>query len=199
MRCDQSRDLLSARLDGEATADELAVLDRHLARCPACTHFAASLADVDRLTRLTSADAVPDLTGAVLAVHPPAPADPRRDAARWGLVVVAVAQILIAVPSLFRSTASDGVHTTRELASWSVALAVGLLVAAWQPGRARGMLPLGLVLAGVLAIGAVVDIVTGATAGAGEAVHLLELAGIGLLWLLARHDGHPAGTPVLAG
>ena len=36
--------------------------------------------------------------------------------------------------------------------------------------------------------GAVVDVVTGATAGAGESVHLLEIAGIALLWLLARRD-----------
>ncbi len=198
MRCDQSRDLLSARLDGEATADELAVLDRHLARCPGCRGFASSLAEVDRVTRLVPADPVPDLTAAVMAAHPVTAADPRRQAARWGLAIVAAAQLLIALPSLFSSSGSDEVHTTRELASWSIALAVGLLVAAWQPARARGMLPLGLVLGGVLTLGAVVDVATGATAGAGEAVHLLELAGIGLLWLLARHDGHPASTTVLA-
>ncbi|MET1039592.1 MAG: zf-HC2 domain-containing protein, partial [Acidimicrobiales bacterium] len=55
MRCDRSRDVLSARLDGEATADELAVLDRHLASCAACTDFAASLMALDRVTRLTPA------------------------------------------------------------------------------------------------------------------------------------------------
>jgi predicted anti-sigma-YlaC factor YlaD len=188
MRCDQSRDLLSARLDGEATADELAVLDRHLASCGACADFAAALVGLDRTTRLIPAEPVPDLTAAVMAASAPAIHDPQREAARWSLVVVALAQLVVALPSLLTGSGGDGVHTTRELGSWSAALAVGLLVAAWQPGRARGMLPLGVVLAGVLTLGAVVDVVTGATAGAGESVHLLEIAGIALLWLLARRD-----------
>lgn len=188
MRCDQSRDLLSARLDGEATTDELVVLDRHLASCVACTDFADALVAVDRTTRLVPAEPVPDLTAAVMAANPGAARDPQREAARWSLVVVAVAQLAVAVPALLTDTTGTTAHTTRELGSWSAALAVGLLVAAWQPARARGMLPLGLVLAGVLSLGAVVDVLTGATAGAGESIHLLEIAGIALLWLLARRD-----------
>jgi predicted anti-sigma-YlaC factor YlaD len=184
MRCDQCRDLLSARLDGEATSDELALLDRHLASCPGCRALAARFDAVDRTTRLTPAEPVPDLTAAILAAHAP---NPRREAARWSLVVVATAQLLLALPSLLVSN-GNAVHTTRELGSWSAALAVGLLVAAWQPARARGMLPLGLVLAGVLALGALVDIAAGTTAGAGESIHLLEIAGIALLWLLARRE-----------
>ena len=199
MRCDQSRDVLSARLDGEATADELAVLDRHLASCAACTAFASSLMALDRVTRLTPAEPVPDLAGAVMAANPPVRRDPRREAARWSLVVVALAQLVISLPSLLTGPSGEAVHTTRELGSWSAALAVGLLVAAWQPARARGMLPLGLALAGVLSLGAVVDIISGATAGAGEAVHLLEVAGVALLWLLAHRDDDARATqPVLA-
>ena len=188
MRCDQSRDLLSARLDGEATADELTVLDRHLASCVACSDFADALVGLDRTSRLIPAEPVPDLTAVVMAANAPAMRDPQREAARWSLALVALAQLLVALPELLTGSSGAGVHTTRELGSWSAALAVGLLVAAWQPGRARGMLPLGAVLAGVLTLGAVVDVVTGATAGAGESVHLLEIAGIALLWLLARRD-----------
>jgi len=188
MRCDQSRDLLSARLDGEATVDEQAVLERHLASCVACTGFAASLAALDRTTRLFPAEPVPDLTAAVMAANPSPVRDPRREAARWSLVVVALAQLLLALPELLTGSRGDAVHTTRELGSWSAALAVGLLVAAWQPARARGMLPLAMALAGVLTLGAVVDVVAGTTAGAGETIHLLEIAGVALLWLLAKRD-----------
>ncbi len=199
MRCDQSRDLLSARLDGEATPDEVAVLERHLASCTACTDFAHSLDGVDRLTRVVPAEPVPDLTAQVMAAVTPAARDPRREAARWSLAIVALAQLALALPSLLTDGDGSSVHTTRELGSWSAALAVGLLVAAWQPARARGMLPLGLVLAGVLTLGALVDVLSGATAGGGEAVHLLEIAGIALLWLLARRDEEAAATrPVLA-
>jgi len=198
MRCDQSRDLLSARLDGEATPDEVAVLDRHLASCPACSDFARSLGRIDRLTRLVPAEPVPDLTAAVMAATAPPVHDPRREAARWSLAVVALAQLLVALPSLLVGSDGDAVHSTRELGSWSAALAVGLLVAAWQPVRARGMLPLGLVLAGVLVLGALVDVVTGTTAGAGESIHLLELAGVGLLWLVAKRDEESTARVALA-
>jgi predicted anti-sigma-YlaC factor YlaD len=194
MRCDLSRELLSARLDGEATEDEMALLERHLASCAECSHVAQELAALDRVTRLTPAEPVPDLTAAILAAHAPSP---QREATRWSLVVVATAQLILALPSLFVASGS-GVHTTRELGSWSAALAVGLLVAAWQPARARGMLPLGLVLAGVLALGAVVDVVAGTTAGAGESVHLLEIAGIALLWLLARREDESVTRLALA-
>ena len=114
MRCDQSRDVLSARLDGEATADELAVLDRHLASCAACTDFASSLMALDRVTRLTPAEPVPDLAGAVMAANPPVRRDPRREAARWSLVVDALAQLVIALPSLLTGPCGEAVHTTRE-------------------------------------------------------------------------------------
>lgn len=180
-------------MDGEVTEDEELVLDRHLASCAACSDLAARLVAVDRMTRLTPAEPVPDLTGAILAAHAP---NPRREAARWSLVVVAVAQLLLALPSLLVATDGSAVHATRELGSWSAALAVGLLVAAWQPARARGMLPLGLVLAGVLALGALVDIVAGTTAGAGESIHLLEIAGIALLWLLARREDEATAAPL---
>ena len=165
MRCDQSRNLLSARLDGEATTDESAVLDRHLARCVACTGFAGALADLDRTTRLAPAEPVPDLTAVVMATNPLAVRDHRREAARWSLVVVAAAQLVVALPELLTGTDGSSVHATRELGSWSVALAVGFLIAAWQPARARGMLPLGAALAGVLSLGAVVDVVAATTAG----------------------------------
>lgn len=199
MRCDQSRDLLSARLDGEATADEVAVLDRHLASCTDCATFADSLAGVDRLTRLIPAEPVPDLTAAVMAASAPARRDPRREAARWSLAIVALTELFLALPSLLTDSNGSSVHTTRELGSWSAALAVGLLVAAWQPARARGMLPLGVVLAGVLSLGALFDVLSGTTAGGGESVHLLEIVGIALLWLLARRDEEAtAAHPVLA-
>ena len=198
MRCDQSRDLLSARLDGEATPDEVAVLERHLASCPACSDFGRSLGEVDRLTRMVPAEPVPDLTAAVMSATGPAPRDPRREAARWSLAVVALTQLVLALPSLLVGSDGDAVHSTRELGSWSAALAVGLLVAAWQPVRARGMLPLGAVLAGVLTLGALVDVVAGTTAGAGESIHLVELAGVGLLWLVAKRDEESTARLALA-
>ena len=56
-------------------------------------------------------------------------------------------------------------HVARELGSFDVALAVGLLVAAWQPARAWGLLPVATVLALVMGVTAVLDLVDGTRHG----------------------------------
>ena len=62
--------------------------------------------------------------------------------ARWALFVVALTQLVLAAPALLLGEdAGATVHVARELGSFDVALAVGLLVAAWQPARAWGLLP----------------------------------------------------------
>ena len=99
---------------------------------------------------------------------------------------------MLAAPALLLGEDSGAtVHVARELGSFDVALAVGLLVAAWQPARAWGLLPviaaLGLVMAGT----AVVDVVRGTASGFGEAHHVLDLAGLVLLWLVAREERGP--------
>ena len=109
--------------------------------------------------------------------------------ARWALFVVALTQLVLAAPALLLGEdAGATVHVARELGSFDVALAVGLLVAAWQPARAWGLLPviaaLGLVMAGT----AVVDVARGTATGFGEAHHVLDLAGLVLLWLVAREE-----------
>ena len=76
-----------------------------------------------------------------------------------------------------------------------MALAVGLLVAAWQPARAWGLLPVIAALALVMAGTAVLDVVRGTASGFGEAHHVLDLAGLVLLWLVAREEQAPARPP----
>jgi predicted anti-sigma-YlaC factor YlaD len=84
------------------------------------------------------------------------------------------------------------VHIAREIGSFDVALAVGLLVAAWQPARAWGLLPVVGALAVVLGITALLDIVQGTASSFGEVHHLLALAGVTLLWIVAREAGSTA-------
>jgi predicted anti-sigma-YlaC factor YlaD len=75
-----------------------------------------------------------------------------------------------------------------------VALAVGLLVAAWQPARAWGLLPVAAALAAVMAGTAAIDLVDGTATSVGEAHHLLDLAGVAFLWLVAR-DARTGSAP----
>ena len=193
MDCSPIREALSARLDDEDPGVDTGRIEAHLAGCTACTAFAGELGVLHRMTRVRTADEVPDLSAAILATTPPRAAASRSPLAepisttRWALFAVALTQLVLAAPALLLG--EDGgatVHVARELGSFDVALAVGLLVAAWQPTRAWGLLPvvtaLGLVMGGT----AVLDVVDGSASTLGEAHHLLDLAGVALLWLVAR-------------
>ncbi len=105
---------------------------------------------------------------------------------------------MLAVPALVLGEDSGAtVHVARELGSFDVALAVGLLVAAWQPARAWGLLPVAMALAFVMAGTAVLDLADGRADTLGEAHHLLDVAGVALLWLVARDARtSPSGAAV---
>jgi predicted anti-sigma-YlaC factor YlaD len=198
MRCDTFREALSARLDGESPGLDDATIDTHLDTCEACGAWAEELATLHRMVRVREAEVVPDLTAAILGTQPApvrrSPLNEMISPARWALFVVALTQLVLAAPALVLGEDSGAtVHVARELGSFDVALAIGLLVAAWQPARAWGLLPviaaLGLVMAGT----AVVDVARGTATGFGEAHHALDLAGLALLWWVAREERSPAG------
>jgi predicted anti-sigma-YlaC factor YlaD len=115
-----------------------------------------------------------------------AAARPPVEWARYALFTVAATQLVLALPLLLLG-ADEGtaLHTTRELGAFGLALAVGMLVVAWQPHRAAGLLPMAVALAAGLTVTAVADMVTGHSPIVGEAPHLLELVGVLLLWRVA--------------
>ncbi|MET0728649.1 MAG: zf-HC2 domain-containing protein [Acidimicrobiales bacterium] len=203
MDCSLIREALSAALDDEDTGIAGTAVDAHVDTCPACRAWAADVGAVHRATRVRAAEPVPDLTAAILAAAPTArpsaglehapPAVRRSPLAqpvstwRWALLVVALTQLVLAAPAVLAGDGgSASEHAARELGSFDVALAVGLLVAAWQPARAWGLLPLAGALSLVLGTTAVVDLVDGSASTVGEAHHLLDLAGVAFLWLVAR-------------
>ena len=194
MRCDDVQDAVSARLDGEALPpgfDDAAV-DAHLVTCAACAAFAGGAAAQHRALRVRAADPVPDLTGPILAAVAPVAPRPVREWVRYALLAVAATQLVLALPALVLGDDPDAsIHVARELGSFDIALAVGLLWAAWQPRRAAGLLPMVAALAGAMALTAVLDVVGGDAPAGGEAHHLLDLAGLVLLWALA-HPPRPA-------
>jgi len=198
MRCDTIREALSARLDGEAQGVEETPIATHLAGCPACTAWSEELATLHRMVRVREAEAVPDLTPAILGAPAPERSARRTEVisnARWGLFVVALTQLVLATPPLLLGEDTGAtVHVARELGAFDLALAVGLLLAAWQPARAWGLLPVVAALALVMAGTAVIDVLRGTASGLGEAHHVLDLAGLILLWLVAREERVPTQT-----
>ena len=149
---------------------------------------------------------VPDLTAQILAaartegvlpaaapartpgrIRPAGPgwAGPGWAVLRWGLGLLAVVQVVLAVPDLLGTVGHDA-HAGREVAAFDIALAVGLLIAACYPEHARIFAPVVLTL--VLCFGTIsaVDVMQGLVTPSRVAVHAIAVIQAGLLWLLAR-------------
>jgi predicted anti-sigma-YlaC factor YlaD len=203
--CTAARQDLSARLDREATVLPGARLDEHVAGCAACRAWLSQAERVTERVRRQQID-TPDLTVAILeavaAERAVAIREHRRQlVARWqvlrvALGVSALVQLLLALPALLAGLGVAGVvdpHTSREAASFDIALAVGFALAAWRPERARAFVPVAFVLAACLTATSAFDIAGGVTALAHEIGHVAALAQAMLLWALSRTTAWTAG------
>lgn len=196
MSCDEYRTALSARLDGEDTGLPAAAIDSHLTVCAACTTWLAQAEQVTRALRARPAP-VPDLTAPILAAVRAGEASARgasREQAarrlrimRLALGLTAAMQLAMAVPMLLGL--GEIAHTTREAASFDIALAVGFALAAWRPAWARAFLPVAVVLAGCLTVTSAFDILDGQALFVHEVAHVAALAQAALLWGLSRNNG----------
>lgn len=182
MDCDSARTLISARIDGEASGDERASIDEHVAGCADCRAWELSAHDLRR-TMVLRQEVPPahlaDSIVARLAVPQTGPGE----WVRYALGVVAASLVVLNLPLLVGL--ADGGHQSRHLGTFGVALGIGLLWAAWQPERAAGLVPLAGALGAATLVSAAIDVGAGRTAAVTEASHLLELIGLGLLWFLS--------------
>lgn len=201
MTCRAVREAVSALLDGEEAPLPADDVERHLEGCPGCRRWYADAMEFTRFIRVTSADDVPDLTGVILAAADPRA--PRRRRAAWrawrtGLVVVATAQVLFGVAHFGRG-AGEATHAAHEVGAWDLALAAGFVVVAARPARAWGMVPLVGAVVATLMAGSVIDLAGGQAVPLREATHLIEVAGLVLVWLVARGTGPGRGVPAAGG
>jgi predicted anti-sigma-YlaC factor YlaD len=171
------------------------LLEAHLAGCAGCRAFAAHLEGSTRAPHIDVAPSMPDLSRRVAKSAAVADRARRWSIARGLLSLVAIEIIVLSVPELVLGRGGGGAeHASRHLGAFSVAYAVGLLVVAVRPARARSILPVAMVLALALSITAVVDVVDGRVPLLGEAVHLPEVVSVLLVWLLARPLPSPEAT-----
>jgi predicted anti-sigma-YlaC factor YlaD len=183
VRCETAREAISALIDDEDAGVDPQELDDHLLECPDCRAWQAAAHEVTRNARLEPVRPVmvpsEELVGAVLAHSRP----PRRSVTwvRAGLVAVAAAQVWVTVPSLMSGHDHKAPeHIAHEIGAFAMALAVGFVVAAWKPDRARGMHALVGAVAALLVVTSTVDLLHGRTDLGEEAPHLVAVAG----WLL---------------
>jgi predicted anti-sigma-YlaC factor YlaD len=187
--CETTREALSARADGEATSDEVALADAHLAHCVACRRYAADVERIDRLIRVRPAEPVPSLVASVTARARPA----RLGRGGWlrpALAWVAVVMLVQSLPALlFGDASGTSPHLARHLGAFGAALAIGFAYAAWKPHRAFGLLPFTAALVATTTVSIVADILTGSRTPLAELIHVTELAGLALLWMVAGSPG----------
>lgn len=189
--CESAQEVLSADLDGQAGAFEVRAAKLHRDSCGACTAWFDDVSLLQRRVRVRAAESVPDLSGVILErSHPPRPG--RGEWVRYSLVIVALTQLVIALPDLIaRTEPGTTAHESRHIGAMAVALSLGLLYTAKVPTRAYGILPITAALAATMLGSAIFDVARGSTPLIGESIHIFELIGFVLVWLLAGRPGIP--------
>ena len=187
--CTDARLLVSAGTDDELTADEQRVLDDHLESCASCRDHADAVAALTRSFRLRSAQVEREFVSSVMSRSRPARLGRGgwlRPALVWcGLVIAA----LSLRPLVWADIDGTPTHIARHVGASSLALAVGLLYAAWRPHRAFGLLPLVGALLATTVLSTVLDTLDGARSPLSETGHLVETAGLVILWMVAGSPG----------
>lgn len=199
MTCEEVREQVSARLDGETTAVADSLIDAHLATCAECHVFAERAVVLHRRMRLLEAPRVGDVSAGVAAAIDADAHSRRRLWRSWQLTRatlggIGAAQLLLAVPVLlFGHDEQAPTHVAHEVGSFALAIAIGMLLAAWRPRLSAGMLPIIGIIAGLLLITAGSDLAFGRTQLSDEWPHLFDVAGFLLLWRLAKVTQDPSG------
>lgn len=193
--CGAARELISADADREAGPDARRRLRVHLAACASCSAYAGEVAALARSTRLRVARVDESFVTAVMQRAQPA----RLGRGGWMRPALVWCGLLIGAqsvaPLLFGSADGAPAHVARHVGASTLALSVGLLYVAWKPHRAVGLLPYVAALFAAMLLGAVVDLVGGERSAASEVVHLAELVGMVLVWLIAGSPGLDRALP----
>lgn len=195
MDCSNYQELLSARLDGEE-GPAAARLDAHLATCADCSAWYERAARITRLARTGAAESGPDLVEAVLAQVPPRRGASLLGVLRWALGLLGIAQVTLAMSVFLSPGGGDhhgaglldagATHLSHESAAWNLALGVAFGWAALRTKQVGGLVPVLGTFVVVLFGVSLLDLLRGGVAPTRVAAHLVALAGLVLIVLLAR-------------
>ncbi len=183
MECETARFEISEAIDdGRPVAAEAKA---HLAGCVACRRWQEA---AHQLRRATLRPVAED-EGTTVAVS----RLPERFAShrwvRFALVWAALLLIVWNLVDMFSAGSGPAIHLERHQAAFDVALGLAFLFVAWRPDRAYGMVPFAATFTLALSVSAIIDLVNGASTLLKESAHLIELIGLGLLWVLGMAVG----------
>ncbi len=188
MTCDLARESISAGIDGELDAAAEAELDEHLQTCASCQSYQDDAFALRRVLRMNLVDddepetATVDLVGSLQGVS----------VLRWALFVVGGTLVLLNIGSIMSPDGSAAAHLSRHDGVYGTALGVAMLAVAAKPHRAIGLVPLTSTITLLMAIAAAADLLNGNAKPLGEAIHIVEFAGLICLWVIS---GGPSRVP----
>lgn len=203
MDCEVAREALSARIDGEREPVPSARVDEHLAACGACRDWFDQVADqADLLRRLVRSRPVITPVGP-FGPDAPAPVRARASWQRWALLGVGLTQLALAgaqglgvsVGLPDHHGVAPGGHLLNESTSWSIALAVVMIVAAVWPRAAAGLAAVSAAYVLVLAVYVVIDSLSDAVTAARVLTHLPVVIGAILATMVWRSGDSRGPTP----
>jgi len=198
VECEECREILSARLDGEDLPGEAAAADDHVAACGACAQWWEAAARVTRLARLS---AVPDpgpvserLAPERLAAAAPGPGQRRLAMGlRWLLGLLGFGQFLLGITqvSLSGTRHAHGgglspAHLWHESAAWNIAIGAGFAWIALRRTPPSALLPLLTAFVVMLMLLSANDVWVGTVDGARLVSHALVVAGYLAVVALSR-------------
>jgi predicted anti-sigma-YlaC factor YlaD len=183
MECDVARLAISETIDGDMPISQ-SVID-HLNRCPACRSWQEA---AHQLRRATMHPVLAGEQSPVAVSRLPE----RFVLHRWIRFALGWAAVLLIggnIVAMFSAGSGSAIHLERHQAAFDVALGLAFLIVAWRPDRAYGMVPFAVTFVLALSVSAVIDLVNGASTVVRESGHLIELAGLGLVWWLGAAVG----------
>ncbi|MFC7550106.1 zf-HC2 domain-containing protein [Plantactinospora sp. GCM10030261] len=204
MRCEDCREAVSARLDGEDDPRERAAVDAHLAGCPACVRWQRDAVAVTRLARTMPLGTPAGVDDSVFAALP-APGRGRRrldGVLRVALGVLGGIQLLLGLAQVTGFTMShlhagpaDPYHLWHESAAWNIAVGAGFVWIAARRTPPTGLMPTLTAFVAVLAVLSINDIVTGAVGATRLLSHAMLVLGYLVLTVIHRRNAGDPGQP----
>ncbi|HEY3011029.1 MAG TPA: zf-HC2 domain-containing protein [Micromonosporaceae bacterium] len=199
MGCEQWRDALSARLDGETDPGESAQVDAHIGACGSCRAWWDEAATITRLVRTSQVVPGPDVTDVVVAAAP----GPGRARLAMGLramlSVLGAAQLVLGLMQVAAWGSTGGHlhggavaggaspdHLWHESAAWNLAIGAGYVWVAARRSRPTAIVPILTVFVAVLALLSIGDVAAGRVEPIRLASHGFVLAGYLIVVALTR-------------